>query len=111
MPPARYRAETLQPRVVQHRGRQQAALQPGVLLCAEPRDVQLPLGLVPAAALHRVPDHPVQQLPGDVALDQVILRPGPDRFLAQVLVGHTGQHDDGDVRLLPEQPPQAVQAL
>ena len=38
---------------------------------------------------------------------KVILRLGPDRFLAEMLVGHAGQHDNGGVWLLPEQPPEA----
>ena len=45
------------------------ALKAGVLLRAGPRGLQLPLVLGPAAALHRVPDHPVQHLPGHVAFD------------------------------------------
>ncbi len=52
----------------------------------------------------------MQLRPGDVALDQVILRPGPDGLLTEVLVGQAGQDDDGGVRLLPQQLLQAVEA-
>ncbi len=69
------------------------------------------LGLLGPPPLDRVPDDPVQLVPGDLALDQVILRAGPDRLLPQVLAGLAGQHDDGRLGLLLEQLPEPVQAL
>ena len=50
-------------------------------------------------------------MPGDVALDQVILGAGPDRLLPQVLACLAGQHDNGRLGLEPEQLPEPVQAL
>ena len=64
-----------------------------------------------AAPLDRVPDHAVQHVPGDLALDQVVLRSGPHRLLAEVLAGLPGQHDDGRLRLDAQQLPQPLQAL
>ena len=52
----------------------------------------------------------MQHVPGDLALDQVILRSGPDRLLAQVLVRLPGQHHDGRLRVELQQLPQPLQA-
>ena len=73
--------------------------------------MQGPLGLLGAPPLDRVPDDPVQHVPGDLALDQVILGAGPDRLLAQVLARLAGQHDDGRLGLELQQLPEPVQAL
>ena len=73
--------------------------------------MQGPLGLLGAPPLDRVPDDPVQHVPGDVALDQVILGSGPDRLLPQVLARLAGQDDDGCFRLELQQLPQPVQPL
>ncbi len=100
-----------QPGVSQQRRREQAALKPGILLGVDLRRVQLPLCFLRTPAFHRVPDHPVQHVPGDVAFDQVVLCSGPDRLFSQVLVGIAGQHDDGRFRLDLEQLPEPVQAL
>ena len=75
------------------------------------RRLEVPLSFLRAPPLHRVTDDPVQHVPGDLALDQVVLRSGPDRLLPQVLVGVPGQHDHGGIRLDLEQLPQSVQAL
>ena len=99
-----------EPRVGQQRRRQQATLKPGIFLGVDLRRVEFPLGLLGPSAFHRIPDHPVQHVPGDLALDQVVLRAGPDRPLPQVLIGLTGQHDDGGIRVELEQFPEAVQA-
>ena len=100
-----------QPRVGQQRRGQQAALQPRVLLGLDLGHAQFSLGLLGPAPLDRVADHAVQHVPGDLALDQVILSSRPDRLLAQVLVRLSGQHDDGRLRLEPQQLPQSLQAL
>ena len=92
-----------QPSVGQQRRRQQAALQPGVLLGQDLRDTQLTLGFLRATPLDRVPDHAVQHGPGDLALDQVVLRSGPHRLLAEVLAGLPGQHDYGHLGLEAQQ--------
>ena len=73
--------------------------------------MQGPLGLLGTPPLDRVPDDPVQHVPGDVALDQVILGSGPDRLLPQVLARLAGQDDDGCFRLELQQLPQPVQPL
>ena len=75
------------------------------------RHLQGPLRFLRAPPLDRVPDDPVQLVPGDVALDQVVLSPGPDRLLPQVLARLAGQHHDGRLRLELEQLPEPVQAL
>ena len=98
-----------QPGIGQQRRRQQPALQPGVLPREDLGLTELALDLLAAAAFHRVPDHPVQQRPVDLALDQIVLRPGADRLLAQVLVGPPGQHDDGDLRQVLVQPAHPLQ--
>ena len=100
-----------QPRVGQQRRRQQAALQPGVLLGVDLRHLQGPLRFLRAPPLDRVPDDPVQLVPGDLALDQVVLGSGPDRLLPQVLARLAGQHHDGRLRLELQQLPEPVQAL
>ena len=100
-----------QPRVRQQRRGQQATLQPGVLLGQDLRHVQRPLCLLRAPPLDRVPDDPVQHVPGDLALDQVILGAGPDRLFPQVLARLAGEHDDGRIRLELQQLPEPVQAL
>ena len=64
----------LQLRVADQRRRQQAALQAGVLLGVQPRDLELLARLVGAPALDRVADRARQPLPVDLALDQVVLR-------------------------------------
>ena len=99
-----------QPRVSQQRRGQQAALQPGVLLGLNLRHPEFPLGFLGPAPLDRVPDHAMQHVPGYLALDQVVLRSGPDRLLAQVLVRLPGQHHDGRLRVDPQQLPQPLQA-
>ena len=66
---------------------------------------------VRAAPLDRVPDHAVQHRPVDLALDQVVLRSGPHRLLAEVLARLPGQHDDGRLGLDAQQLPQPLQAL
>ena len=73
--------------------------------------MQRPLRLLRTPPLDRVPDDPVQHVPGDVALDQVILGAGPNRPLPQVLARLAGQHDDGRLRLELQQLPEPVQAL
>ena len=73
--------------------------------------MQGPLCLLRAPPLDRVPDDPVQHVPGDLALDQVILGAGPDRLLAEVLARLAGQDDDGRLRLELQQLPEPVQAL
>ena len=75
------------------------------------RDAQLSLGLLGPAPFHRVPDHPVQHVPGNLALDQVVLRSGPHRPLAEMLVRLPGQHDDGGLGLDAQELPQPLQAL
>ena len=92
-----------QPFVGQQRRRQQAAFQPGVLLSQDLRDAELALGFGRATPLDRVPDHTVQHGPGDFALDQVVLRSGPHRLLAEVLAGLPGQHHDGRLGLDAQQ--------
>ncbi len=100
-----------QPRVGQQRRGQQAPLEPGVLLRVDPRRRELPLRLFRVAALDGVPDHAVQHVAGSFALDQVVLRPGPDRLPAEVFVGYPGEHDDGRLGRPGEQPAKTVQAL
>ena len=53
----------------------------------------------------------MQHVPGDLALDQVVLRASPDRLLAKVLVGDPGEHDDGHRGLPREQPAKTVKIL
>ena len=52
----------------------------------------------------------MQQLPGHFPLDQIVLRASADRLLAEILVLQARQHHDGGIRLLPEQPVEAVEA-
>ena len=75
------------------------------------RDAQFALGFLGLAAHDRVPDHAVQHGPGDLALDQVVLRSGPHRLLAEVLARLPGEHDDGRLGLDAQQLPQPLQAL
>ena len=71
-------------RVGDRRQQQQATLQPGVLRGVDPRRLQLTLDLLGAEPFHREPHHPVQQVPGDnLALEQVVLGAGQDRFRAE----------------------------
>jgi hypothetical protein len=56
----------------------------------------------------RVPDDAVEQRPVDVPFDQVVLRARTDRGGAEQFVGEPGQHDNGRVRDLTLQPPDAV---
>ena len=64
----------LQRGIADQRGRQQAALEAGVLLGVQACDLELLARLVRAPALDRVADRARQSLPVDLALDQVVLR-------------------------------------
>ena len=75
------------------------------------RHLQGPLRFFRAPPLDRVPDDPVQHVPGDLTLDQIVLSPGPDRLLPQVLARLAGQHHDRRLRLELQQLPEPVQAL
>ena len=73
------------------------------------REVPHPrLGL---GTFHRVPDGPAELPSVDLALHQVVLRTLAQRLESQVLVGVSGQHDDGDIRRGEAHRPQPVEAL
>ena len=69
----------LQLGVGDQRRRQQPALEAGVLLGVQPRDLELLARLVGAPALDRVAHRAGQALPVDLALDEVVLRAGARR--------------------------------
>jgi hypothetical protein len=77
------------------RPRQQTSFQTGVLGCQEAGVAQLRRGGCRRLALHRVTDRPSEQVPVDLALDQIVLRATGDRGDRCGLVGHAGQHQDG----------------
>jgi hypothetical protein len=100
-----------QPSVGQQRRGQQPAFQPGVLPRDDLRLTELALDLLGAAAFHRIPDDPVQQRPVHLALHQIVLGSGANRFLPQVLVGPPGQHDHRDLRQVLLQPAHPLQLM
>ena len=75
-----------QARVGDQRRRQQAALEPRVLLGVRARELELLAGLVGAPALDRVADRARQALAVDLALDEVVLRARADRLHPAPLV-------------------------
>ena len=72
--------------VVDQRRGQQAALEAGVLLRVQARDLELLARLVRAPALDRVAHGAGQALPVDLALDQIVLRARGDRLDPAALV-------------------------
>jgi hypothetical protein len=96
-------------RVLQQRGREQAAFEAGPFGGQQLGLPQLALGVLGTAAFDRVPDAAQQQFAVDLALDQVVLRAGRDRGDAFAFVVPAGQHQDrGRVRFA-QQPVQRVQ--
>ena len=101
----------LQVRVLQQRGREQAAFEPGPFRGKQFRLAQLELGVLGAAAFDRVPDAAQQQLTVDLALDQIVLGTRGDRLDAFTFVVPSGQHEDSGRGRPAEQAVQAVEAL
>ena len=97
--------------VVDQRRRQQAALEAGVLLRVQARDLELAARLVRAQALDRVVHGAGQTLAVDLALDQVVLRARADGFHPAALVVEPGEDEHRDVRAVGLEPVQPGQAL
>ena len=90
--------------------RQQPALEPGVLGGEQPLLAQLHLGELRLPALYGVPDRAVEQLGGEVVLDQVVLGAGGDGVDADAVVA-AGEHDDRGGGDLGDEGVQRVEAL
>ena len=101
----------LQAGIADQRGRQQAALEAGVLLGVQARDLELLARLVRAPALDRVAHGARQSLPVDLALDQVVLRARGDRVDAAPLVVEAGQDEHGQVHAIGLERVQRRQAV
>ena len=79
------------------RRRQQPALEAGVLLRVQARDLELLARLVRAPALDRVAHRARQPLTVDLPLDQVVLRARGDGLHPAALVVEPGQDEHGEV--------------
>ena len=98
-------------RVGHERGRQQAALQAGVLARLELGDRELLLRQLGPAALDGVAQGAREQRPARRALDQVVLGAGGDGLHPAALVGEPGEHQHRELRRQRPQLAQPAQAL
>lgn len=90
--------------VQQHRRRQQAAFQPGVLQCPHATGVQVDGDEFGALAFDGIQHRAAQRVGLHPALDQVVLGARGDRRNPEVFVGEAGQHNDRDGVVEPAQP-------
>ncbi len=97
--------------VVDQRGGQQAALEAGVLLRVQARDLELAPRLVRPQALDRVVHGAGEALTVDLALDQVVLRARADGFHPAALVVEAGEDEHRDVRAVGLEAVQPGEAL
>jgi hypothetical protein len=95
----------------QQRRGQQPAFQAGGLRRDQPLLAQAQGAGLGAAALHGVPDRADQDLPVDLALHQVVLRPGGDGGDPEVLVVQAGEHAHRGPGVGPQDRVQALQPV